>query len=127
MSILNEPNINPPTLAETTAYNIKNQALTIYKEMVNAFNSGSKYFWQNPNGLSPSEISQALGTEAREIFELHYALGQLINNIKPEAIVEGWSVIGQFTMNEDGTVTIIEPTTTESPTEPTTTEPPIVE
>ena len=35
-------------------------------------------------------------------------LGQLIGNVKPEAISEGLSLVGQFTINEDGTVTIIE-------------------
>jgi hypothetical protein len=52
-------------------------------------------------------MSTALGNDAKEMFELHYKLGQLINSIKPEAILETNSHIGNFTLNEDGTVTVI--------------------
>lgn len=100
--------------------NIKNTTRFTFQSMVNAFNNGSQTFWNNPR-VSPTELAKALGSDAKEIFELHYALGQLINNIKPEAIARGWSVIGQFTMNDDGTVTIIIPTPT--PTVTTTPTP----
>jgi hypothetical protein len=101
------------------ASNIKEATKQTFQIMVNAFNTGSKMFWNNPDA-TPLEIAQALGSDAREVFELHYALGLLVNSIKPERIQEGWGVIGQFTMNEDGTVTIIEPTTTTTTTpEPT--------
>lgn len=86
---------------------IKNSTKHTFQFMKDAFNNGSQTFWNNPRA-TPSEIATALGTDAKEVFELHYALGQLINNIKPESIQQGWAIIGQFTMNEDGTVTIIE-------------------
>lgn len=105
MSILDN---NPPTSidkAVRVANTIKGTTRQTFQMMVNAFNIGSKTFWKNPNA-TPSEIAAALGTDAKEIFQLHYALGQLIGSIKPEAIEQGLLVIGQFTMNEDGTVTI---------------------
>ena len=110
MSILDDaqPIIND---AELIANNIKGSAKNLFQMMVNNFNHGSKNFWNNPQA-TPTQIATALGTDAKEVFELHYALGQLINSIKPESIQEGWDVIGQFTMNEDGTVTIIEPENT---------------
>ena len=43
---------------------------------------------------------------------------ELINSIKPESIQEGWNAIGQFTMNEDGTVTIFDPMSTTTTPEP---------
>ncbi len=92
--------------SELIANNIKGSAKNLFQMMVNNFNYGAKNFWDNPQA-TPSEIAEALGTDAKEVFLLHYALGQLINNIKPEAISEGWSYIGQFAMNEDGTVTIL--------------------
>ena len=111
MSILdNNPNIVPVEL--TVANRIISQTRSTFSEMVNSFNNGSRFFWQNPHGVTPSQIASALGSNAKEVFELHYALGQLINSIKPESIAEGWSVIGNFTINEDGTVTIIEPEST---------------
>jgi hypothetical protein len=87
---------------------IKNSTKHTFQFMKDAFNNGSQTFWNNPRA-TPSEIAAALGNDAKEVFELHYALGQLVGNIKPEAISTGLSVIGQFTMNEDGTVTILPP------------------
>lgn len=111
MSILNNIS-NELTSAQIAANGLKTATIQIFETMVNGFNVGSRHFWNNP-AASPSAIAQELGTDAREVFQLHYALGQLIANIKPEAINEGLSVIGQFTMNEDGTVTVI---TTPKPT-----------
>lgn len=107
MSILDnnpQPQIDKAVRVAST---IKGTTKQTFQMMTNAFNAGSKNFWNNPHA-TPSEIAQALGTDAREVFELHYALGQLIANVKPEAIAEGLSKIGQFTMNEDGTVTVVE-------------------
>lgn len=82
-----------------------------YDQMVNSFNQGSRIFWQNPMGISPEAIAAELGTDAKEVFELHAKLGALLASVKPTAITEGASLVGQFTMNEDGTVTIIPNTT----------------
>lgn len=108
MSILDNNPQNPVDKAISVASTIKGSTRQTFHMMTNAFNSGSKNFWKNPHA-TPAQIVEALGTDAREVFELHYALGQLINSIKPESIQEGWNVIGQFTMNEDGTVTIPPP------------------
>ena len=110
MSILDS--IGENSVADQVSNRIKNQTKQTFQNMVNSFNEGSKTFWQNPRGLTPTQIAEALGTDAKEVFELHYALGQLIDSIKPDSIQEGWAAIGQFTMNEDGTVTILntEPT-----------------
>lgn len=78
-----------------------------YDQMVNAFNQGSKIFWKNGMGVNPEAIATELGSDAKEVFELHAKLGALLASVKPSAIAEGVSIIGQFTMNEDGTVTII--------------------
>ena len=59
--------------------------------------------------MTPDEIAAALGTNAQEVFALHYKLGQLIGSVKPEAIAEGFSLVGEFTYNEDGSVTVVHP------------------
>lgn len=110
MSILDNTS-QPINIPESIANSIKTTTKITFQYMVNAFNNGSKAFWKNARA-TPEELAAALGSDAKEIFELHYALGLLINNIKPDAIAGGWSVIGQFTMNDDGTVTIIAPTPT---------------
>jgi hypothetical protein len=87
--------------------------------MVDSFNRGSIMFWQNPQGLTPDEIATALGTNAQEVFALHYQLGQLIGSIKPEAIANGLAVVGEFNYNEDGSLSVIHP-------EPEVADPPVV-
>ena len=98
----------PPKTPAEIAESLKLQAKTIYNNMLGVFNRGSKMFWDNTNA-TPEQIAAALGNDAKELFSLHYKLGQLISTIDPVAISEGSSVIGQFTMNEDGTVTILPP------------------
>lgn len=116
MSILdNGPgNIVPPE--KRVANQLINMTVRTYQQMVDAFNRGAIMFWQNPQGLSPDQISQALGPSAQEVFSLHYKLGQLIGEVKPEAIAEGLSIVGQFTYNEDGSVTVVHPEPTPEPT-----------
>jgi hypothetical protein len=106
MSILDN-NQSPIDKSIQISNHIKNTTRFTFQSMVNAFNNGSQTFWNNPRA-TPSEIAAALGTDAKEVFELHYALGQLVGNVKPEAISTGLGLIGQFTMNEDGTVTILD-------------------
>lgn len=105
---LNVNNKVPPTNPDDIAASLKAQAKSVYSNMVNTFNRGSKMFWQNPNA-SPEQIATSLGTDAKELFELHYKLGQLINSVNASDILIGTAIIGQFTMNEDGTVTILPP------------------
>jgi hypothetical protein len=64
-------------------------------------------FWQHPRA-TPAEISAALGTDAKEIFELHGKVGALLASVKPESIASGAAVVGEFSYNSDGTVTVVD-------------------
>lgn len=109
MSILDRDyNSQTPAPSKMAAERLINMTKQTYDQMVRSFNQGAQIFWQNSMGALPSEIAAELGTDAKEVFELHYKLGQLIATVKPEAIVEGASLVGNFTMNEDGTVTVSE-------------------
>ena len=98
-----------PAPAKKAANRLVQMTKQTYNQMVQAFNQGSQVFWRNGMGASPEAIAAELGTDAKEVFELHAKLGQLIASVKPEAISEGASLVGQFTMNDDGTVSIIVP------------------
>jgi len=116
MGILDQINSNNYTMAEQVAEIIKKETQNTFLKIVNSHNDGCKMFWKHPLAL-PSDIAAALGNDAKEIFQLHYALGQFISSINPEAIAPGLSVIGQFTMNEDGTVTVLNNSQSQSPPE----------
>lgn len=106
MSILNQPSVPEVDPAVRAANMLKNQTRQTFQQMVMAFNQGANNFWKNPRA-TPAEIAAALGSDAKEVFELHAKLGALLASVKPEAIAEGSGVVGQFTINEDGTVTIL--------------------
>lgn len=84
---------------------LKRMTKNTYDQMVNAFNHGSELFWNNDQA-TPQEIANELGTDAKEVFELHGKLGTLLSEINPQAIASGLSVVGSFTYNADGTITI---------------------
>lgn len=109
MSILDRDlsNDQPPP-ASQAAERLIRMTKNTYAQMVMAFNHGSHVFWTNGEA-TPEEVAAALGSDAKEVFYLHARLGELIGLVKPEAIAEGLSVVGEFTMNEDGTVTILPP------------------
>jgi hypothetical protein len=111
MSILdnNRPDRLEVPRAKMAANRLIQMTKQTYNQMVQSFNQGAQVFWSNGMGASPADIAAELGTDAKEVFELHYKLGQLIATVKPEAITEGASLVGDFTMNEDGTVTVIVP------------------
>jgi len=106
MSVLNNDNIQQLPKAVMAANRLRMMTKQTYDQMVQAFNQGARVFWNNPNEVSPSEIAAELGADAKEIFELHHKLGQLIASVRPEDIAESSNSIGQFTMNADGTVTV---------------------
>lgn len=109
MSILDNGPGNLVPQATRVANQLVNMTVRTYQQMVESFNRGSVMFWQNPQGVTPDDIAAALGTNAQEVFALHYKLGQLIGSVKPEAIVEGFSLVGEFIYNEDGSVTVVHP------------------
>lgn len=108
MSVLDTPVVNEITPAQRQANQLKQQARTAYQSMVLAFNQSAKQFWRNPQA-TPSQIAAALGTDAVELFQLHAKLGALLAEVRPAAIQEGLAVVGQFTNNADGTVTVVPP------------------
>lgn len=105
MSVLNPPSVNPVPAGQVVAERLKQQARQTFQQLVMAFNQGARAFWKN-NDATAEEICEALGTDAKEIFELHGKIGALLASVKPEAIAAGAAVVGTFTYNNDGSVTI---------------------
>lgn len=105
MGVLDNNPAPEPPVAERVAQQLKQQCRMTYQQLVQSFNQGAQSFWKNPRA-NPSEIAAALGTDAKEVFELHGKIGALLATIKPEAIASGAAVVGQFTYNENGTVTV---------------------
>lgn len=112
MSLLNPQNTEP-TLAEKkemVSDNIKNMAATTYQRLLQSQKQGIQIVWSNPNGLTPQEVCDSLGTNATKIFDLHAQLTEAIVNI---AAIDGVTPdialpTKNFSRNQDGTVTVLE-------------------
>jgi hypothetical protein len=112
MSILtngNEENVvmvgaNPTDVADRLILTTKKA----YQILVNVFNQTSIMFWTNKQNFSPQQISDALGKNGKELFEIHGKLGEFLTSIDPEAIDLGLSVVGDFEFLEDGSIKITE-------------------
>lgn len=106
MSFLLTNNQTPP--AQQVARRLKDNARSLYAQMVRAFNDGAKNFWANSTA-TPTEIAEALGADAVDVFSLHAKLGALIAQVDPAAVAPGAALVGQFEYNADGSVTITPP------------------
>jgi hypothetical protein len=104
MSILNREPSRTITAAQV-AENTLRQGKQAYDAMESAYEQGLQRFWKNPHA-TPQEISDALGTDAVEVFRLHGILGAAILAANPEATITDVATLGTFTPNEDGTITI---------------------
>ena len=107
MSILNDQGQEPEN-AMAAATRIINETRMTYRAFLEAFNGGARFFWRN-DLASPGEIAAALGSDAKEVFELHARLGAFLAAIEPGLIQQGLSVVGTVAYHEDGTVTVTEP------------------
>jgi len=111
MSILDQNN-EQPSRAKVVADRLVDITRRTFADMTVAFNEGAFLFWNGNGGAEATDIAAELGTNAAEIFYLHARLGELLALVKPDSIEKALEVVGDFTMNENGTVTVIVPTTT---------------
>lgn len=105
MSLLDHNPAQPVSPATMAANQLKMTVKQTYNMMVQSFNQGASTFWKNPRA-TPQEIAAELGTDAKEVFELHAKLGALLASVKPDSVAQGNSVVGSFVVNNDGSVTI---------------------
>lgn len=112
MSLLN-PEPVEPTLEEKQAQvadRIKRMAATGFRQLSQIQAQGIQTVWNNPRGLTPQQVCDALGTDAGLIFQMH---GQLTDAAVAMATADGLEYTpalptNAFTVNEDGTVTVLE-------------------
>ncbi len=104
MSILSNRG-EDPSYQVLAANSIKNTAFVLNKRLVRFYAEAVDLVWKNPNA-SPQQVCNELGADAKELFELHKALGEFLDANSPDSISQHKSFIGSYTINSDGTVTI---------------------
>lgn len=75
---------------------------------ISGVNQGFDLVWNNPEGYTPEQVVEALGTQASAVFRRHAATVQFLAGQSPEAL----RLVGMppsdvtITHNPDGTVTL---------------------
>lgn len=109
MGVLDQPLQPQLTAAEQIAAEIKQNARQTFNALLQVYDNGAKFFWQNPHA-TPQDIAAALGTDAVEVFQLHGKIGALLASIKPDAVTAVLAVVGSFEYHENGTITVLQTT-----------------
>lgn len=90
------------------ARQLKNMAQQQYSNLCRMQKQGMKYLWENPDGLTPQEVCDSVGTDASLYMLAHGALTSCIisaaqtSGIDPDITLP----TNAFTINANGTVTI---------------------
>ncbi len=84
-----------------TLIQFNNDAL---ENMIINRNQTFNLFWNNADA-TPQELCDLFGNQAYKLFQSYGAVNQLIKALKPDDVPP--SSLNEFTINEDGTVTII--------------------
>lgn len=86
---------------------IARKSYETFQGMIGSYNDIKERVWNNPQGLSPQEVFDALGTNSAELFQLSALLVATVNSAAPDTL-DG-SQPYAFTVNGDGTVTVGDP------------------
>ena len=110
--INSRPELTIEQKQQRAARRIKQMATELFSGMGDTYQGIREIVWQNPQGLTPQQVFDALGTEGAELFQLSSLLVQTVNAAKPDTL-DG-SQPYNFTVNDDGTVTVGEPVGTDA-------------
>lgn len=84
---------------------VKNHNDRTLKVLADSFNHSVNLFWKNP-AAPANDIATALNTDCKKVLEDQAKLGQFLNGSVPDQVKNSLESIGQYTPNEDGSVTI---------------------
>lgn len=110
MSLLKpETSTTLQTKQEAFAKSLKAFMESSYRNLELTQNRGISILWKS-SALTPEEAVEALGTDAKKIFQLHGILTQALLDM---AAVDGTQPqialpTNAFTLNDDGTVTVLD-------------------
>lgn len=105
------PIVTRSTKAKEASEAIKQIAVQAVAHYANSINQGFDLLWNNPNGLSPQEVCNALGTDGVAVFAKHKATAEFLVSQVPvlatilKQVPDGYKI----SFSQDGNVTIVEP------------------
>lgn len=105
-----DPTINQPTeptleqKKERVSRRIKQRSTETLFGLIGTYEELKNAVWNNPQGLTPQQVFDSLGTDASQLFSLSTVLVQTVNTVQPNTLVDSHPY--NYTINEDGTVTV---------------------
>jgi hypothetical protein len=110
MAIIELPGTGPvlskETLKKKAHTQLKSQMSASFVGLLTSFKGLFEKVWNHPD-LTPQEVMDSFGTEAKDLFILSQATCDYLNAIVPGTITDANSTPPyEYTINDDGTVTI---------------------
>ena len=108
MALINATPDAAPAFDKDLALKLLKRQLTanvnqLFIQMKGTYLNGFNTVWKHPK-LTPQEIFDAFGTDARDLVVSSYGVAQALNAIVPNTITEIPPY--EYTINDDGTVTV---------------------
>lgn len=92
---------------ERTKIRIARKSYETFQGLVGTYVELKQTVWENPQGLTPQQVFDALGTNGGELFSLSTLLVTTVNTVIPGTLTDTHPY--EFTINPDGTVTVGNP------------------
>ena len=83
---------------------IERKVFETYQGLIESYASIRQMVWDNPQGLTPQEVLDALGTSGAELFQLSGLLVNTVNTAQPDTLSGDQPY--EFTVNPDGSVVV---------------------
>ena len=113
MSLLDPNSQIQPTKAEANALQIKQNTVNLANRIFKTWELNYDMIWNSGN---PQGVLDELGTDGAEVFALSTQIIHLMESTMPEALPDDWGrilrkieSIPPYTLNEDGTVSLVVP------------------
>ena len=103
MSLLSSQELTTQQKQLAVAGRIQKASSFLFRQMANTYANIYTDVWDNPD-LTPQEVFDSLGTSGAELLTLADVLSSTVNGVVPGTIETGYPY--EYTINEDGTVTI---------------------
>jgi hypothetical protein len=103
MSLLSSQELTTQQKQLAVAGRIQKSSSFLFRQMANTYANIYTDVWVNPD-LTPQEVFDSLGASGAELLALADVLSSTVNGVVPGTIETGYPY--EYTINEDGTVTI---------------------
>ena len=107
MSILIETIELEQNTPQNEILRIKLETKRMFEQLQSVLERETVRFWENEHGFTPTQMAEALGTDAVELFTIHQQCCALLEQALPGSATEITSKVQPYNINGDGSITVL--------------------